>query len=683
MKNKNFSINIDELLLDLNIYATLNNNDSYLINEFQKTDEDNYLFDINDYLSGNISFKLVENCIIASVFLKIKNETSYVHNKFSDGGVFIRFNVQKDSNFLAHHNYNSWWTMPIFCKNESEIPENTQVLSWQNNGDTYVLQTLCDDEFKSIIKSHDNSCAVSLRSNTSGYSEINSKVFVIAKHENPYQAFEDAMNFSLKELGAGVKKSSERTYPEMFNYLGFCTWNAFYSDVDEDGVLKKANEFCAKNLPVKWFLIDHGWSKSEHEKLTSFKEDFKKFPSGLSGLKEKLQSKNVDYLGVWQGFSGHWGTISENSEVHNEMKDVLLKTNTGDLIPHPNKAFTFWNTWHNYLKKQGVDFVKVDIQSSLAVFTEGLMSIGEASRNAHLALDASAGVNFNGAIINCMGMGMEQVLNRPTSGMSRNSNDFFPEKVNSFKKHVAENAYNTLYHSHVYHGDWDMWWTEHEDALNNSYLRALSGGPLYISDRPNETDASMLTPLILDNGFVLRCDNQGVIVKEQIFTNPSEDFKATKVCNIKGNTGYIGAFNCRFDDENVTASISASDIHQMSETAEYLVYDYTNKNAKIIKKDEVLQFNLEKNKSVFLSFTPINNDFAFLGSTQKFISSGVIKEQIGNTFVLNFGSEIMFYSKKSVDVKINGEKAEFSCVDNICTLKGTKENAVVTIAFKE
>ncbi len=683
MNKDKIRMNIDDLLMNLNISVTLNNNNIHKIKAFIKDEDENYLFDVNGYLVGKLKMKMIDNCMIASIEIKIVNETSYVHNKFLDGGVRIKFNIQKDSKFLAHHNYNSWWTMPIICENEASIPENTQVLSWQNNGETYVLQTLCDTEFKSIIESSENFCAVALRANTSGYSEICTKAFVIAKHENPYKAFEDAMEFSLKELNAGVKKSSERTYPEMFNYLGFCTWNAFYSDVNEEDVIKKADEFCEKNLPVKWFLIDHGWSMSDTERLTSFKEDLKKFPSGLSGLKEILKSKNINYLGVWQGFSGHWGTVAKNSEVHEQMKDVLLKTNTGDLIPHPKKSFAFWNTWHNYLKKQGIDFVKVDIQSSLAVFTEGLMPIGEASKKAHLGLDASACANFNGAIINCMGMGMEQVLNRPTSGMSRNSNDFFPEKLNSFKKHVLENAYNTLYHSHIYHGDWDMWWTEHQDALNNSYLRALSGGPLYISDKLYKTDASMLTPLILDDGFVLRCDNQGVIVKEQIFINPSLDYKATKVCNIKGKTGYIGAFNCRFDDENVTACISAKDIHQMAETSQYLVYDYTNTCGKIVNKDEVLQYNLEKNKSVFMSFTPIEKDFAFLGSTQKFISSGVIKEKIGNIFVLNFGSDIMFYSKKSVDIKINGEKAEFSCVDNIFTLKGNKESAILELTFKE
>ncbi len=676
--------NVKDLIKNLRLKITLNSGESFEVSEFVEKDNQNYLFNLNDYIVGSLNFNMVEKCIMVSAEIKVINETSYRHCKFVDSGISVLFNVEKDSNLLAHHNYNSWWTMPIFCENESEIPKDTQVLSWQNKGETYVVQTLCDSQFKSIIHSNEKSCAVTLNSNTSGFSYIKTKVFVISYDCNPYKAFENAMSFTLGELDAAVKKSSERVYPEMFNYLGFCTWNAFYSDVAEVGVIEKANEFVDKNLPVKWFLIDHGWSQAEHEKLSSFKEDFVKFPSGLKGLKNALKEKNVDYLGVWQGFSGHWGTIAENSEVHMQMKDCLVKTYTGDLIPRPTaeSAFSFWNAWHSYVKSQGIDFVKVDIQSSLSVFTEGLMSIGEASRGAHLGLDASASVNFNGAIINCMGMAMEQVLNRPAGGISRNSNDFFPHKVNSFKKHVFENAYNTLYHGHVYHGDWDMWWTNHEDSVNNAYLRALSGGPLYISDRLGETDDSKIRPLILNDGFVLRCDNQGVVVGEQIFKNASLENEAVKVCNIKGETGYIGAFNCRFDDESVTARIKPSDIHFMATSQNYLSYDYKTNSSKIVKYNEVQKVNLLENQSIFMSFTPIIDGFAFLGSVDKYVSSAVIKERIGNIFVLNYAADIMFYSEKEVNVKINGETVKFECDNNIYKVAGVENNAVLEVIIK-
>lgn len=685
MNKIDLKINNETILKNMMIKTTDNFSKVCVIKNFSEKSENIYTFNVNDTIKGELVFENKAFATVVSLKMKILHETSYTHNKFIDGGISVTFNTEKDGNFLAHHNYNGWWTRPEFYDCEKAIPDDTQILSWQNNTISYVLQTLCDEQFKTVINGKDGSINVKLISNTSGYSVVDAKLFVLAYDKNPYKAFENAMQISLNELDTTNCDRNKRHFPDIFNYLGFCTWNAFYSNVNHDGVLKKSNEFVEKNLPVKWFLIDHGWSQAENEQLTSFKEDFEKFPGGLKNLKTELQKRGVSQVGVWQGFGGHWGTIKSGSTLHEEMKNELLQTNTGDIIPNPlkEKSFTFWNKWHRYLKQQGIDFVKVDIQSSLSSLTEGLLPIGKAAKEAHLGLEASVGVNFDGALINCMGMAMEQVLNRPISGLSRNSNDFFPHKQYSFKKHVMENAYNTLYHGNVFYGDWDMWWTNHADSLNNSYLRALSGGPLYISDCISKTDASKIMPHILENGFVLRCENQGIITKDQIFIDPSKHGLATKVCNIKGNTAYIAAFNCCLNENSVTAKISAHDMRGLKEAEKYLVYDYTNKMSKVVLKDECCAFTLSENQSIFLSFTPIKNGVAILGSTDKLISSAVISENIGNLYVLSYGGEILLYNENDIDIKINGELIKVVPQNNIYQFLAPKEKIYLEIVSKK
>src|SRR5690606_18830163 len=97
-------------------------------------------------------------------------------------------------------------------------------------------------------------------------------------------------------------------------------------------------------------------------------------------------------------------------------------------VPKPDAAaaFGFWNDWHGYLKKQGVDFVKVDSQSAVANFLSGHAPIGAAAEAAHTALEASVGLHFDGCVINCMGMAGENIWHRPASAVSRNSDDFVP-----------------------------------------------------------------------------------------------------------------------------------------------------------------------------------------------------------------------------------------------------------------
>ena len=51
-----------------------------------------------------------------------------------------------------------------------------------------------------------------------------------------------------------------RQYPDFLEYVGWCSWDAFYEDVNAAGVLAKAAELKSLDVPIRWFLIDAGWS---------------------------------------------------------------------------------------------------------------------------------------------------------------------------------------------------------------------------------------------------------------------------------------------------------------------------------------------------------------------------------------------------------------------------------------
>ena len=70
-------------------------------------------------------------------------------------------------------------------------------------------------------------------------------------------------------------------------------------------------------------------------------------------------------------------------------------------------------------------------------------------------------------------------------------------------EHLLQNAYNALYHNEFYCCDWDMFWTKHEDCVKHSLLRAVSGGPVYFSDKIGETDPEVLKPLAYLDGRIL------------------------------------------------------------------------------------------------------------------------------------------------------------------------------------
>jgi len=183
----------------------------------------------------------------------------------------------------------------------------------------------------------------------------------------------------------------------------------------------------------------------------------------------------------------------------------------------------FYRDWYEALRAEGIDFVKVDGQSAVKNYYENNLPVCQAARETHRALEGAAGAYMGGRLINCMGMAMENILGRPGSAISRNSDDFVPESENGFAEHLLQNGYNAVYHDEVYYCDWDMFWTHHRDAVKHGILRAVSGGPVYFSDRIGDTDLAAVLPLVYRDGRILRMDRAAKPSPDCIFHDPSKE----------------------------------------------------------------------------------------------------------------------------------------------------------------
>jgi hypothetical protein len=98
--------------------------------------------------------------------------------------------------------------------------------------------------------------------------------------------------------------------------------------------------------------------------------------------------------------------------------------------------------------------------------------------------------------------------NKP-SILVRNSDDFFPDIADSHPWHVFCNAHNSLLSAHLnIIPDWDMFQTSHPYASFHAAARAVSGGPIYITDKPGEHDIELINqitaPTTRDTTVILR-----------------------------------------------------------------------------------------------------------------------------------------------------------------------------------
>lgn len=622
------------------VYVEMNFSDGKKIHPrlSQKSTEKNKTildFDCGDEL---ISFRLIAEEDDNVLFLKAEAECSLNFldppRKFAgeNGVIIYAGGLGKVNKVLAHYPANPFWTRPYVGESTIEIPPKSISLMVQNGDDISYYLPVPTNTCKTEISGINKGITIALSSYCSGYNRISGYFMVVSNGTDPYEAVDKLFKVARQKNIIQVPLRCERSYPEQFNYFGWCSWDAFYHNISDAGITHKVEEFCQKNIPLKWMIIDDGWSCVKDWKLTSIKEDRSKFPYGLKEFIFSMkQNYGVQFVGVWHSFMGYWLGIEKNSEIYDDLKDYLFETKTGSVIPDCTsaKGEKFWRTWHSYLKEQGVDFLKIDTQGSLKGQICDELSVIEAASKMHEGIENSVKDYFEGNVINCMGITQENIFNRAVTGISRNSDDFFPKKENGFDEHLMQNAYNSVFHNQLYYCDWDMWWSRHESARKSSILRAISGGPVYVSDKVGETDPEMILPLIEYNGRILRCDQSARPTVDCLFTNCQKGNRCVKLFNTVGENGVMAIFNITESKKSATADVRISDIKGIDYTLDYVCYSYKEKKYFYFEKHTVLSITCAYSEAEILNFYPVKDGKVMLGDLTKYVSSAsAIKEEM-------------------------------------------------------
>ncbi|MFK0569789.1 Sip1-related alpha-galactosidase [Endozoicomonas sp.] len=624
----------------------------------------------DDWLFVRVSLKTTDKQLLVFLDAEITKGVSWPgrswHPRYA-----VRVSVRclgDVTGLCAHYLYNSWWTRPHFDCALNNLPEKTQSLLYGSGGEYHHLLSVCDERVRCEFQGGETEGIQLLAApSKAGVRDFSGLIAVYGVSADPFQLIYDNVQLGRDHLSHYSRPRNQRILPEVFQYLGWCSWDACYLDVDEAAVIAKAQEFQAKGVPVKWMLIDDGWSEEKERRLLSWKEDREKFPSGLKGLKHSLNHHyDIPWMGVWHALTGQWEGIDAEASFPVKLDPLdsvrkLPPTQEGD-------AFRFWYGWHDYLARQGVDFVKVDVQSNLANHYQYRDFPGRVSRVAHQALEASAGLHFNGQLINCMGMANDQLWHRPSSALARNSDDFFPKKSGNLREHALQNAYNAVFHDAFFQGDWDMWWTIHEDAEAHGLLRAVSGGPVYTSDPVGQTDAEQLMRLVFNDGKVVRCDRQGRVAREQLFENPLYSGKLLKIVNCVGAVDVLALFNI---SENHQTIVERVDAFSAEGNEGRLVYWPGRRQCFSLM--EIPEMQLSPNQSDLLLFYP-EEPLICLGLEDKILPPCAILDQVvcGKKDCLRLesrlrqGGKLLIYSEHPVvELYINGQEYSWTESDNI------------------
>ena len=254
-----------------------------------------------------------------------------------------------------------------------------------------------------------------------------------------------------------------------------------------------------------------------------------------------------------------------------------------------------------------------------------LAPVGQVARQFHDAMEASVGQHFDNQMINCMGMASEDMWNRSVSPISRCSDDFLPENKAWFTKHILQCAYNCLIQGQFYTCDWDMWWTDDGQAVKNSILRAISGGPIYVSDTLGRSRAEIFRPLVLEDGRILRCDRPAMPARDCLTADPVRSGSVFKLQNLCNGSGILAAFNLDEQEKPVDGFISPRDVEGLT-GEEFAVYEHFSGACRILKPDERIPLTLADSGDFRLYvIVPLRNGCGMIGRTDKFISPATVR----------------------------------------------------------
>ena len=547
--------------------------------------------------------------------------------------------------FMAEYTDWTFWCRPAFGKKLSDVPDETQALVAKcEDGEFLVILPVVNDTYKCVLEGTEAGLRAKLYSWYDRLLHCKGLAFVYAKGDNPFAMMENCTKEALAFLGTGIRTRQERRYPEIFEYLGWCSWDSMQIRVNEEGILTKCREFQAKNIPVKWAIFDDMWGTvsdfygktynnfgemvalMHRSALDSFEADPFRFPNGLKGCIDKVKEYGIK-VGMWHPVTGYWRGLAKGKDAYNQTKEFLIETADGRYIHDykTEKSYGFYNKFHDFLRACGAEFIKIDNQSMIRKYYKGLAPVGQIARQYHDGMEASVGQHFDNAMINCMGMNSEDMWNRTVSAISRCSNDFLPENSQWFVEHVTQCAYNSYVQGQFYFCDWDMWWTDDGQAVKNSVMRAISGGPVYVSDQLERSKAEILKPLATSDGRILRCDRPAMPSKDCLTEDPTKSGKPMKVQNICGRSGILAVVHIGDETKEVSGTVSPSDIPELT-NGTYVMYEHFSKEFRLVSYEEQIAVTLKDKDDIRLyCFVPYENNFAVIGRIDKFISPKTVK----------------------------------------------------------
>jgi hypothetical protein len=464
-----------------------------------------------------------------------------------------------------------------------------------------------------------------------------------ARSQDPYEAcrkvWETAVQHPL--VGESTRLRGEKRVPDSLRYLGWCSWEEYKTAIDEKILLAAVDTIEQSGLPIRWVLVDDGHLDNQNRQLLGFNPDAAKFPHAWAPLLSRRKPEGIRWMGLWLNFNGYWNGIAVKNKLGDLNEHLARVPETkrapAALQPKPGMehAFAFYDAMIATERRAGFDFVKVDNQAHNLVFYRGTPQPVEAAAANAKALEFAAAFHMDG-LINCMAHGPVNIFNTRVSAVTRCSEDYKLGDLPRAKRHIHNSYGNMTWLGQTVWGDHDMFHSDDPVAGRMMAVsKAVSGGPVYLSDNPKQFAVDRIRPLCFADGQLLPVLAPAAPLPESIFVDPFDERKPFRaIAPLANQAAAVVVYNLTDPEVPVEGYVTPDDyqhanglmqprIAPWKAPKEGLVcYDWYEKSAAALTAK--LAFPMPKFSDRLLLLCPIRNGWAVIGRTDKYLSpSGV------------------------------------------------------------
>lgn len=372
---------------------------------------------------------------------------------------------------------------------------------------------------------------------------------VTATDKDIYRACSAVWNkaLSLPFIKGRTLPREKKIYPEPFKYLGWCSWEQYKKNISSKLLEETAKKLEASPVPVRWMLVDDGFQTQERLQLVSFQPRQDRFPRGWQPLM-KHKSPKLKWMGLWHCYYGLWNGIHPRHHLDDETARGLVRTAKGKILPGdgPGGAGAFYTPFLQSVKDAGFDFVKIDVQAEYLKHADGLDNPVRHNTKCSEALEQAC-LKTGLSLVNCMAQGTVNIQNTRYSAVTRCSIDYKLGDEAMAKSHILQSYANTLWLGQTVWPDHDMFHsTDPACARLMAVSKAVSGGPVYLSDPADKLNPENIMPLVWSDGLLLRPLAPAVPLPDSVFPDALNENRLYRViAPLPGQSAAVVVYNLK------------------------------------------------------------------------------------------------------------------------------------------